>query len=159
MKRNFEKIVKFSMPYDKRSEIPKKNYGIGAMRIWFILKGKEGAVQVLIGTEFYLPKTVHEYLNSNNSYWKDLMVDSDGGEKKPFTCWDVGFHSKKRPDYMETSDKQDCNILGKCYYDGSSLRGETDKVAEIFLKEGEEGVWKYLEKYYEEVFAKEVKKE
>ncbi len=153
MKEKFERIIKFSLPYDKRTEDPNTSYGIGAMRIWFILKGKKGAVQIVMGTEFYLPRTVHEYLNSNNPYWKNLMTESDGSDKKPFKCWDVGFHSKKRPDYMDTSNKQECNILGKCYYDGSSLRGDNDKVDEIFMEEGEEGILKYLEKYYQEIIG------
>lgn len=155
----FERIVKFSMPYDKRTNNPTTNYGIGAMRIWFILKGSKGAVQVVIGTKFYLPKTVNEYLNSSNQYWKNFLKDTDGNDEKPFDCWDVGFHSKKRPDYMQTSDKMKCDLFGKCYYDGSSLRGKKDKVAENFFEHGEEWIWKYLEEEYKIIFVNESNKE
>ena len=140
----FERIVKFGMPFDKRSDIPRKNYGISAMRIIFILKGRHGAVQVIMSTSLYTKNVALEHFNKNSDYIS---------KQSTFDCWDVGFHSKKKPSYMNKSDQQRCNILGKCYYDGSSLRGRDDKVAEMFLEKGEEAIWKYLEKYYYEVFA------
>ena len=144
----FERIVKFAMPFDERTDNPNTNYGIGAMRIWFILKGTKGAVQVMISTSFYLPSTINEYMKDGRDILKTLGKDS-----KPFECWDVGFHSKKKPEYMNKSQQQDCDILGKCYYDGSSLRGEQDGVAEMFFEKGENAIWEYLEKRYEEQFA------
>jgi hypothetical protein len=39
-----------------------------------------------------------------------------------------------------------------CYYDGSSLRGEDDKVVENYLEYGDEWIWEYLEKYYRGLF-------
>lgn len=158
-KQKFERIVKFRMPYDKRHDNPSKNYGIGSMAIWFILKGKQGAVQVLINTPFYLPETVEEYKRIGNKL-KTPPTDlrDENGKPKGFDCWDVGFHSKKKPDYMKKSDKQECEILGKCYYDGSSLRGEHDGVVDIFLEKGEEGIWQYLEKYYDETFGERSEK-
>ena len=65
----------------------------------------------------------------------------------------MGFHAKRKPSYKELTDKQNCDILGKCYYDGSCLRGDDDGVVDIFINHGEEGIWKYLEKYYNEVFG------
>lgn len=137
----FERIINFEMPFDKRS----KNCGIGSMRIWFILKGKKGAVQVLFSTALYLRNIALEHHNKNSNYIAD---------QQPFNCWDVGFHSKKKPSYMNKSDKQKCNILGKCYYDGSTLRGNKDNLPQKFLEKGEKVIWKYLEKYYLEVFKK-----
>ena len=50
--------------------------------------------------------------------------------------------------------KDSCDIFEKgCYYDGSSLRGKNDKIVEMFLESGEKPLWKYLEKYYKEVFG------
>ena len=143
MKTKFERIVKFSPPFDKRSKVPGKNYGMGSMKIWFILKGKKGAVQILLSTALYTQNIVLEYAQKQDNYI---------AKQDTFDCWDVGFHSKKRPEYMDTSQKNECDIFGKCYYDGSSLRGEHDKVPKIFLEKGEEGIFKYLEKYYKEVF-------
>lgn len=148
--RKFERIVRFEMPFDKRSNIPGKDYGIGAMRIWFILKGSKGAVQVLIGTQFFLPATVNEY----NRDRRNLLKTYDGKDQKPFECWDVGFHSISRPSYLEKSDKMSCEIndCGYCYYDGSSLRGRDDKIAQLFMEKGTDGIFDYLEKNYKETF-------
>ncbi len=154
-KEKFERIVNFGMPYDKRNNIPDKDYGISSMRIWFILKGKKGAVQVLINTPFYMPETVDEYKRiGNKNKTEPIDLRDEDGKAKGLECWDVGFHSKKKPKYMDKLSQQDCNIIGKCYYDGSFLRGDNDKVAEMFLEHGEEAIWKYLEKYYNEVFTK-----
>ena len=144
----FQKIVRTRPPFDKRSDNPSKNYGVGALQIWFILKGKSGATQIMIGTKLYLAKQMKE--------WKDK------GENYPYyndeecmTCWDVGFYSKKRPEYMDKNQKQDGDILGTCYYDGSGLRGETDKVIENYINYGESWIWEYLEKYYYDMFPKD----
>lgn len=157
----FERIVRFVMPHDERTENPMTNYGIGSMRIYFILKGSKGAVQSIISTQFFLPKTINEYLNSNNSYWRNLLKDNNGNDSKPFQGWDVGFHSKKKPAYMnEDRAKSDCDIIGgKCYYDSSISQGERDQLGELFHEKGEEAIWEYLEKYYETTFQKKVKKE
>ena len=109
----FEKIVKFGMPFDRRSDIPSKNYGIGSMQIWFILKGKKGAVQVMIGTQCYLNETIREY----NLKGIDLFEGN-----KSFDCWNVGYHSPK-PMYKGQS-KMDCDSLNKgfCYDNISYLQ-------------------------------------
>ena len=150
---NFEKIVKFSMPYDKRSDEPGKNYGIGAMRIWFILKGRHGAVQVLIGTQFYLPATINEYIEKG----RNIMKTHDGKDQEPFDCWDVGYHSPKP--FFEGQTKQECDILkkGYCYYDGSSLRGKHDGVDKMFMEKGQDAIWEYLEKEYRDLYLMEDK--
>ncbi len=153
-----KRIIKFTPAYDKRSDNPKKNYGIGSMSIRFILEGKEGAVQVVLNTPFFLPETVEEYKkigNKNKTQPSDLRDDYKG-KPRGFDCWDVGFHSKKKLSYMSKEDENECDILGKCYYDGSSLRGMNDKVAELFMEKGEEFIWNYLEDYYMEVFGKEI---
>jgi len=141
----FQRIVRTRPPFDKRSDDPSKNYGVGAFQIWFILKGKKGATQVMLGTKLYLAKQMREWKATGEKfpYYND--------EDESIDCWDVGFHSKKRPEYMTTSDKRECDIFPKCYYDGSSTRGRGDKVVEIYLEKGDEGIWEYLEKnYYEE---------
>ncbi len=156
----FERIVQFRPAFDKRSENPKENYGIGSMTIKFILKGKDGAVQVLLNTSIYLPETIEEYKrigNKNKTTPTDLR-DEDG-KPKGIECWDVGFHSKEKPSYMNKNDKRDCDILGECYYDGSSLRGREERIAELFTEKGEEVVWNYLEDYYKEIFAKNEEEE
>jgi hypothetical protein len=77
----FEKIIKTRPPYDKRCDDPSKNYGIGALMLWFILKE------------------------------------------------------------------------GECYYDGSSLRGRDDNIAENYIKHGDNWIWEYLEKEWNRRFG------
>jgi hypothetical protein len=148
MTEKFEKIVKFKLPFDKRTDNPNTNYGIGSLRIWFILKGEKGAVQIVLSTHYFLPAITEEYRKKN----EPLHLDYKGEPYPAFDCWDIGFHSKKKPDYMDKSDKQKCNIIGECYYDGSSLRGQEEKIGEQFLEKGEDFIWEYLEKEYSRVF-------
>lgn len=145
-KQKFERIIQTSPPFDKRSDVSGKNYGVGALQLRFVLKGREGAVQILFGTKLYLAKQMKEWKNKE----KNFLFYNDDDES--IDCWDVGFHSKKKPDYMQICDKRDCDILGKCYYDGSSLRGRDDKVVENYIEHGDEWIWKYLEDYYKSVF-------
>lgn len=64
----------------------------------------------------------------------------------------VGFHSPKPMYEGQTLVSDNCQLLdGKpCYYDGSGLHAQV--VYDILLKEGSEGVWKYLEGYYNRTF-------
>ena len=151
----YEKIVKFAPAFDKRHKDPNKNYGIGSMRVWFILKGKEGAVQAMFSLPIYLPQTITEYKkigNKNKTNQHDLRDDFDGNPAG-IDCWDIGYHSLK-PQY-EGQTKGTCDILkgDKCYYDGSSLRGQQDKLGEMLLTEGQEPIWNYLEKDYKSRFG------
>ncbi len=158
-KRKFERIVNFSTPFDKRSKVPKKNYGIGSMMIWFMLKGKDGAVQVCFNTPIYLPETIEEYRkigNKNKTSPTDIRDDYNG-KAKGLECFDVGYHSPKPA--FEGHTKTSCKLLkkGYCYFDGSALRGSDDKLVELFYEKGEEAIWNYLEKYYYQIFEIDVK--
>lgn len=146
----FERIVKFSPAFDKRTDNPETNCGIGSCRISFILKKGKKAVQFVISTDWYLPSTVLEYQNSNNSILRGIRKDRDGFG---IEGWDVGYHSPK-PMYKDHSPiGDDCDITGgKCYYDGSGL--VADGVRQILISEGSEGVWKYLEGYFNDIFGK-----
>jgi hypothetical protein len=146
MKEKFERIIQTRPPFDKRNPEPSKNYGIGALQLWFILKGKKGAVTIHLGTELYLAKQLKEWKETNNPY--------PFSNKESITCWDVGYHSPKKMYKEQTICMNKCEWLnGKpCYYDGSSLRGEYDKVVENYLEYGDEWIWEYLEKYYRGLF-------
>jgi hypothetical protein len=146
----FEKIIHTQPPFDKRSSEPSKNYGIGSLQIWFVLKKGEKAVQVLISTNSYLQSTIKEYKTTH----PDFLIN-DLGDYEGYTCYDVGYHNNK-PMY-EGQTSAECNILkkGKCYYDGSSLRGKKDKIAENYVKHGEKWIWNYLEKEWNSLFGKE----
>jgi hypothetical protein len=138
----FEKIVHVSPAFDKRDPNPSKNYGIGSCRITFILKGPKGAVQFMIGTDWYVP-SAREHLRS---FPKGPFDD----QQKPMG-WDVGYHSP-RPMYEDqaTMDNE-CHIIGgTCYYDGSSLRA--DEWVEPFVAGGTDWLWPELEKEYHRRF-------
>jgi hypothetical protein len=156
----FKRIVEFSPAYDGRpsSEGGLKewrtksmkdddgtdhtNYGVGSVQIRFVLKGKKGAIQFLIGTDWY-PPHVQESMKFRLSQRAPECV-----RPKP-DGWDVGYHSLV-PMYEGQEKMSDsCEYLdGKpCYYDGSSLRAD-EWVKDIFLKEGSDGIWLEMEKEY-----------
>ena len=65
---------------------------------------------------------------------------------------DLGYHSLK-PTYEEQSIcTESCEYLdGKpCYYDGSGLNAK--RIYNILVNEGDSGVWKELENFYNEIF-------
>lgn len=138
----FERIVKISGAYDKRSLIPGENYGIGACIIWFILKGPKGAVQFQIGTDWYLPE-VQEELSVKHPHKDKYIFPKPSG-------WDVGYHSPV-PMYEGQSSIGKCDILDcECYYDGSGTRAH--EWIPSFIAGGTEWLWPRLEKEYKERF-------
>lgn len=206
MKEKLERIVEFTPAYDKRSDDPKKNCGIGSVTLRMVLKGEKGAVQFVLHTLWQLPHVTEEFKNKfiKNVVERiepyDSTLDKEiKSELKLF--WsplpaDLGFHSKfpmyegqtpmgavkydhsksteeyerlrqdgilddltpeERlkaliPEKIETGTFDPCEYTdgGPCYYDGSTLNAEP--VYKILLEEGSDGVWKYLEEYYEETF-------
>lgn len=142
------KTVEITPAFDKRHSNPNKNYGIHCADLRFVLGNEFGYVQFVLYTNWYLPETIEEMRRDGN---KTLVLD-----KYPFTYFqapmpaDLGYHSPK-PMY-EGQTALDCDLLpgGKCYYDGSGL--QANKVFEILVREGSEGVWKFLEKKHAELF-------
>ncbi|MDP2672074.1 MAG: hypothetical protein Q8O68_01010 [Candidatus Daviesbacteria bacterium] len=119
-----ERIVKFSEAYDKRNVDPSKNYGVGGVNCWMILKGGKGAVQFAFSTGIYLPHVLAEW-NKKDYY-------------PPLYGIDVGYHSPE-PIYEGQPEMGGCDLLPKCYYDGSSLLAE--EWFRIFTEQGGEAVW------------------
>jgi hypothetical protein len=137
--KDMRQLVEFSPAFDKRDPNPKKDYGIGAINIRFVLVGKKGAVHALLGTNLYLPEVVKE---------KPSVI-----ECSQLNGWDEGYHSPKPKCEGQTRSSKRCHYIGKpCYYDGSGLAA--DKYVGILLHEGSDGVWKELHKYYLQVFGK-----
>jgi len=151
-KEKFEKIVEFSPAFDKRHKNPKKNYGIGAVRIRFVLKGKKGAVQFLMGTNWFLPETVKEYKTKGVKELGLVNLLNDEHDCVGISGWDIGYHSKK-PMYAghESIDKNCPYTDGICYYDGSGLRAKD--IPELLVRKGSDEIWKYLENYYLSTFG------
>ena len=146
----FEKIIQTRPPFDKRDPDPCKNYGIGALSLFFVLKGKKGAISLHLGTKLYLAKQFREWQIKGESY--PFSNPSD----ECMDCWDVSYHSPKKRYKGQTVASNKCEWLdGKpCFCDGSALRGRDDKVVENYLEKGDSWIWEYLEKIYREVFIK-----
>ena len=140
----FEKIIDLTPAYDKRDKNPSKNYGIGSVQIRFVLKGKKGAIQFLVGTDWYLSENQKEMTDNPLRGASIRGIKPDG--------WDVGYHSPK-PMFDGQTSMGPCQYLdGKeCYYDGSSLRAD-DWVEKFLLPGGSEAVWKEMIKEYESTF-------
>lgn len=140
-----ERIVEISPAWDKRNRNPAKNYGIGDVNMRFVLKGERGAVQFLLATNWHLPHNQRE-LDASNAIPRDPHYFC---RPRPY---DLGYHSPT-PCYEGQDCIDDaCEYLdGKpCYYDGSTQNAE--KPYEILLTEGGDGLWKYLEEYYNRIF-------
>ena len=135
-----ERLVFFEPGFDRRSSDPKKNYGITGMKIRFVLRGEQGAVQFLVGTSWY-PEHVQRERHGKVDRYFDVQP----------LAWDLGFHSIAPRGNGESSF--DCDVLptGKCYYDGSTLNAEP--IRDRFLVEGDDAVWEELEVYYQETFG------
>ena len=132
----FEREVKVIPAYDKRDADPKKNYGIGAVRIAFYLKGPKGAIQFVIGTNWYLPSA------------REALLTGEGraAEMIPMGI-DVGYHSSIPMYEDQTVSFEDCDVLGgPCFYDGSTLWAE-DWVPK-FVEGGTDWLWPKMEEEY-----------
>lgn len=151
-----ERITMFRPAFDKRSDTPSKNYGIGDVRCYMVLKGTKGAVHFTFGTGMFLESTMDEYARAGrlnpvveNNYV--FILNRPMG-------YDVGYHSlTPLSEYeKENGGRPDCDWLdGKpCYGDGSALRAE--EWMKIFLEKGSDEIWKMLEVEYEQTF-KDVK--
>ena len=138
-----ERIIEFTPAYDKRHSDPKQNYGIGAVRIRFVLKGTLGAMQFLLGTNWY-PKEMQASFQQKDAErgWFDVQP----------LPWDVGYHSRV-PRNEGQKPMGPCEYLdgAVCYYDGSGL--QADPIRDALLERGDAGVWAALEERYIRTFG------
>jgi hypothetical protein len=139
--------------FDKRSDDPKKDYGIGACRICFAVVGKKGAVTVDFFTNWFLESTVKEYrkegiFKNNLGGEKDKIKTKIDLEKtsRPIHAGYFTIHSKKKVEYSQKT-KKCCFINGEtCYSYGSCMHAEM--YLPILLSKGSDGIFKELEKEY-----------
>lgn len=136
---SFERKVLFRPAYDKRNVDPKKNYGIHGLEIQFQLIGALGGVTYTIFTNWNLPNVQAEMdakpLDSRFPYMlhKPQTAGLDGH-------W-------KMATYPEQTAIEGCKITGgNCYCDGTSL---TQDLFDKLVAEGDEAVWRELERRYE----------
>lgn len=138
----FKKLIKFRPAFDKRSNQPNKDYGIGALTISFVLIGDGNAVSFTFSTGIY-----------TEDVRRELQEKYKCADYNPFEPmgYDVSYHSSE-PKY-EGQSKTECEFtgLGYCYCDGSGIKAE--KYMNVLIEDGEESVWKMLEDYYYDVFG------
>lgn len=116
---------------------PSKNYGIGACRVTFYAIGALGAVQFMIGTDWY-PERARQHLSKfpSRPVWEDTQP----------TGWDVGYHAKV-PQYEGHTSSGQCEVIGcECFYDGSSR--QADEWIEGFINGGTDWLWPRLDQLY-----------
>lgn len=147
-----QREVRFEAGYDYREEDKDKprgkHRGQHGLQIRFLLRGDEvaeGIVQFLVYTD-WLPT----WVVSQGPPWKEKMVQPTSipsiRDMFPMAA-DLGHHWPV-PTY-EGESSMNCDLLegGTCYYDGSGLNAEP--VLAALLTEGDAGVWKILEDYYQ----------
>lgn len=139
MKDKLERTIEFRPAFDKRDPEPSKNYGIHGMEMKFIVKGRHGATQFGIYTNWMLEHVEKELDNKI----PDLRYPHCNCHPSGF---DIGYHAKK-PNYKGQTARKDCPYIdGTCYYDGSTLAA--DDLLKEFIAKGVDVVWKRLEDTY-----------
>jgi hypothetical protein len=153
MGEQFTRRIEFAPSFDKRDPSPSKNYGIGAVRIWFYLIGPLGAVQWQIGTNWYVP-SAQQHLESLPQGLKNDLESGLGGNRYQPQAWDLGYHSPKPMYDGHEPQTHDCDLIGgTCYYDGSGLNAQ--RLIQPFLDGGSDAVWRELKDFYRSVFESE----
>jgi hypothetical protein len=114
------------------------DYGIGSMKMRFLLHGPLATVQFLFSTGLVPEQVPGDY---QAKWWhRDPMG------------FDVGYHADA-PQYegQEDSGHMDCAYRGsgKCFYDGSGLMAED--FVPILLMDGHGGVFRALQDYYDDM--------
>ncbi len=115
------------------------------MEMYATLIGPAGAVSLTIVTGWSLPES-HERMRDQGFERRDPDIWKGEGAS-------IGYHSRtKRFDFQ---DPDECDLLGgeNCYWDVSFLDAET--VFAIFVREGEEGLWRELEQRYDQYFVRD----
>jgi hypothetical protein len=120
-----------------------------------ILKGDKGATQFVLYTNWQLPHVTKELDDR-------LLNEARQGKLSQYSLYsshpvpaDLGYHSLVPMYDGQGICRGNCEYLdgNPCYYDGSGLNAE--RIYEVLLKEGSDGVWRELEDYYNKLFESE----
>jgi hypothetical protein len=153
-KEPFEKRVFASKPYDGDLMTPKKNCGIGSMNFVFALIGKKGAISTRLATRIFLPETVERYLAGTAvGPWgvipkTDLRIETRSDRKfEPFSSYGIFKHAPSLSGGV-------CEYFSSGLYNCEECRSLSDEsIANVFAREGSEGVWKLLVEIYNKEFG------
>jgi hypothetical protein len=144
----YRRRVEFKAAYDRRHSDPAKNYGIHGVDMGFLLSNEMGTVQFVLYTGWQLPHVKNELMGRT--------YEAIGGDphwmERP-TPADIGYHSPVPRYDGQTLMTDSCPFLDgrPCYYDGSSLNAE--KVFDVLLNKGSDGLWKELERRHVNIFG------
>jgi hypothetical protein len=142
---NFEKIIKLNPAWDKTHSDPNKNYGLHCVDLIFQLKGEKGAYEFVVFTGWHLPHVQERLDHKPLGEFPYLF-------HKPQPAY-VNYHSKEKQYPEQEISNEKCPLTeGICYSDGSC--SDADRVFEILVCEGSEGIWKELERLYKLRFEK-----
>lgn len=129
----FKTHIEIQPAFDKRDPNPSKDYGIGSVKIRFVLRGEKGAVIFSCSTGMYLPQQVKEHGHDEWKKWQPMGYGVWYCTTTPIE----GVEPRKNCENLDGKD---------CYGDGSCLA--SDEVMPILISEGSEGLWKKLKEYY-----------
>lgn len=130
-----ERIISFRPGYI--CEMGPQGHGVHGMDLIFVVKGEKGAIQFLLFTG-WMPN------------WTEY---SQPQPYHPIPA-ELGVHSRAPLYESQAVICRPCQWLGgTCYYLGSVLQAES--AFKLFVKEGEEALWKHLEATYNDIFKRE----
>lgn len=113
----------------------------------YLVIGPAGAVQFvywrLTGEAYTREKEMTAKYGPNES----SQDDCDGGY---LYAVDLGYHARAPMAYQRDFPSRECEYVGRCWYDGSSLNAAP--VLTRLMKRGPDAVWRYLEDYYRRIF-------
>lgn len=151
MSENFERIVYMVPAFDKRHTDPSKDYGIHGVELRMVLRGPLGATQFVLYTNWYLSHVTEDMIERTLSHPDRIGLKC---RFLPLPA-DLGYHWRT-PQYEGQCSCENCKEIGGgvCYYDGSSLNAE--RIYEVLLREGSDGVWRELEAFYNDLAGKQL---
>lgn len=119
---------------------PSEDYGRASLTVRFLLHGPKGSTQFLWSTGITPEPVVTRMSWGAHEEWMHSAP----------TGFDVGYHADE-PQYGE-HESYECPYRpsGRCFYDGSGLAG--DRLLKVFLTQGEDAMWAFLRRRYDEQF-------
>ena len=116
--------------------------GIHGVELRMVLVGRKGATQFVLFTNWHLPHVTERFLTGLLDHVETLLMPMPA---------DLGCHAREPQYEGQKTMQRDCPYTGGvCYYDGSVLNAQ--EVYQTLLREGSEGVWRFLEAVYREQF-------
>lgn len=136
--------------------------GESSPELWFQLSGELGMVEFQIATNWYTPKITELRLQEmKKDVWrqqKDFLLRHFWMGPQPLDfCYFSPVQKSEDDCYWEDGAILHAPNIVPCYYgykysdeDGNDVK---DVAYQLLLREGNDGLWNYLEKYYVEVFG------